>query len=70
MSRVAVLGRILVVLMSVYDCKRTQEGIAGFRRLLESHEEARIVLESTGNLWVNRYSVEEFHRLLHERIKT
>jgi hypothetical protein len=46
--------------MSVYDCKRTQEGIAGFRRLLESHEEARIVLESTGNLWVNRYSVEEF----------
>jgi transposase len=34
---------------------RDEEGIRSFHRLLQNHGEARIVLESTGNLWVPIY---------------
>jgi len=34
---------------------RDEEGIRSFRRLLENHGEAKVVLESTGNLWVPIY---------------
>jgi len=34
---------------------RDHDGIASFRRLLQNHGEAKIVLESTGNLWVPIY---------------
>jgi len=32
--------------------QRSQEGIVDFRNLLQSYGEAKIVLESTGNLWI------------------
>ena len=35
--------------------QRDHDGIKSFRRLLQNHGEARIVLESTGNLWVPIY---------------
>jgi len=34
---------------------RDQEGINGFRVLLQSHGETKVVLESTGNLWIPIY---------------
>jgi transposase len=34
---------------------RDEEGIRSFHRLLQNHGEAKIVLESTGNLWVPIY---------------
>ena len=34
---------------------RDEEGIGSFRRLLQNHGEAKIVLESTGNLWIPIY---------------
>jgi transposase len=44
-------GRIIEEL----SFQRTQEGIDSFHNLIQSHGEAKIVLESTGNLWVPVY---------------
>jgi transposase len=44
-------GRIIEEL----SFQRTQEGINDFHSLIQSHGEAKIVLESTGNLWVPVY---------------
>jgi transposase len=34
---------------------RDHDGITSFHRLLQNHGEAKVVLESTGNLWVPIY---------------